>query len=113
MSPKIDPGGLRERLGRLLRATSAPRALQKRSWKALEKGIKNKRELNTKIDKQVSPKWARGGPSFRWVGGRGGGQQRLLESDRNWQESTESISNALLPARGAADLKGSVLPADP
>ena len=31
MSPKIDPGGLRERLGRLLRATSAPRALQKRS----------------------------------------------------------------------------------
>ena len=33
MSPKIDPGGLRERLGRLLRATSAPRALQKRSWR--------------------------------------------------------------------------------
>ena len=39
------------------------------------------------------------------VGGRGGGQQRLLESDRNWQESAESVSNALLPARGAADLK--------
>ena len=39
------------------------------------------------------------------VGGRGGGQQRLLESDRNWQESAESIPNALLPARGAADLK--------
>ena len=38
------------------------------------------------------------------VGGRGGGQQRLLESDRNWQESAESVSNALLPARGAADL---------
>ena len=37
------------------------------------------------------------------VGGRGGGQQRLLESDRNWQESAESVSNALLPARGAAD----------
>ena len=27
MSPKIDPGGLRERPGRLLRATSAPKAL--------------------------------------------------------------------------------------
>ena len=37
------------------------------------------------------------------VGGRGGGQQRLLESDRNWQESAESVPNALLPARGAAD----------
>ena len=33
VSPKIDPGGLRERPGRLLRATSAPRALQKRSWR--------------------------------------------------------------------------------
>ena len=33
MSPKIDPGGLRERLGRLLRAISAPRALPKRSWR--------------------------------------------------------------------------------
>ena len=39
------------------------------------------------------------------VGGRGGGQQRLLESDRNWQESAVSVPNALLPARGAADLK--------
>ena len=37
------------------------------------------------------------------VGGRGGGQQRLSESDRNWQESAVSVSNALLPARGAAD----------
>ena len=35
------------------------------------------------------------------VGGRGGGQQRLLESDRNWQESAENIPNAPLPARGA------------
>ena len=43
--------------------------------------------------------------TFGRVGGRGGCQQRLLESDRNWQESAESISNALLPARGAADLK--------
>ena len=40
------------------------------------------------------------------VGGRGGGQQRLLESDRNWQESAVSVPNALLPARGAADIKG-------
>ena len=40
-------------------------------------------------------------PVILWrVGGRGGGQQRLLESDR---KSAESISNALLPARGAAD----------
>ena len=37
------------------------------------------------------------------VGGRGGGQQRLLESDRNCQESVESIPNPLLPARRAAD----------
>ena len=45
-------------------------------------------------------------PLILWrVGGRGGGQQRLLESDRNWQESAESVPNALLPARGAADLK--------
>ena len=35
------------------------------------------------------------------VGGRGGGQQRLLESDRNWQESAVSIPNALFfSARG-------------
>ena len=39
------------------------------------------------------------------VGGTRRCQQRLLESDRNWQESAESIPNALLPARGAADLK--------
>ena len=47
------------------------------------------------------------------VGGRGGGQQRLLESDRNWQESAVSVPNALLPARGAADLKASPHAADP
>jgi len=47
------------------------------------------------------------------VGGRGGGQQRLLESDRNWQESAVSVSNALLPARGAADLKATASAADP
>ena len=47
------------------------------------------------------------------VGGRGGGQQRLLESDRNWQESAESVPNALLPARGAADLKAPPHAADP
>ena len=43
------------------------------------------------------------------VGGTRRCQQRLLESDRNWQESAESVPNALLPARGAADLKGSAL----
>ena len=47
------------------------------------------------------------------VGGRGGGQQRLLESDRNWQESAESIPNDLLPARGAADLRATASAADP
>ena len=47
------------------------------------------------------------------VGGRGGGQQRLLESDRIWQESAVSVSNALLPARGAADLKATASAADP
>ena len=47
------------------------------------------------------------------VGGRGGGQQRLLESDRNWQESAVSIPNALLPARGATDLKATASAADP
>ena len=40
------------------------------------------------------------------VGGTRRCQQRLLESDRNWQESAESIPNALLPARGAADILG-------
>ena len=39
----------------------------------------------------------------RRVGGTRRCQQRLLESDRNWQESAESVSNALLLARGAAD----------
>ena len=43
--------------------------------------------------------------TFGRVGGQGGGHRRLLESDRNWQESAVSIPNALLPARGAADLK--------
>ena len=47
------------------------------------------------------------------VGGTRRCQQRLLESDRNWQESAESVPNALLPARGAADLKASPHAADP
>ena len=51
------------------------------------------------------------------ISGRVGGtrrcQQRLLESDRNWQESAESVPNALLPARGAADLKATASAADP
>ena len=40
-------------------------------------------------------------------------RRRHLESDRNWQESAESVSNALLPARGAADLKATASAADP
>ena len=60
-----------------------------------------------KIDKDCDMGRPKGRLDDFWgrVGGRGGGQQRLLESDRNWQESAESIPNALLPARGAADLK--------
>ena len=58
-----------------------------------------------KIDKVGGLGRPRGECAQIWgrVGGRGGGQQRLLESDRNWQESAESVPNALLPARGAAD----------
>ena len=68
-----------------------------------------------KIGKDCDMEWPKGrledfGGRF---GGRGGGQQRLLESDRNWQESAESVSNALLPARGAADLKATASAADP
>ena len=60
-----------------------------------------------KIDKDCDMGRPKGRLDDFWgrVGGRGGGQQRLLESDRNWQESAVSIPNALLPARGAADLK--------
>ena len=59
-----------------------------------------------KIDKDCDMGWPKGRlDDFGGrVGGRGGGQQRLLESDRNWQKSAESVPNALLPARGAADL---------
>ena len=60
-----------------------------------------------KIDKDCDMGRLKGRLHDFWgrVGGRDGDQQRLLESDRNWQESAESIPNALLPARGAADLK--------
>ena len=60
-----------------------------------------------KIDKVGGLGRPRGECAQIWgrVGGQGGGHRRLLESDRNWQESAESISNALLAARGAADLK--------
>ena len=51
--------------------------------------------------------------TFGRVGGQGGGHRRLLESDRNWQESAESISNALFPARGAADYRLKPHAADP
>ena len=43
--------------------------------------------------------------TFGRVGGTRRCQQRLLESDRNWQESAESVSNALLPARGGGGFK--------
>ena len=68
-----------------------------------------------KIDKVGDMGRPRGECAQIWgrVGGRGGGQQRLLESDRNWQESAVSIPNALLPARGAADLKATASAGDP
>ena len=68
-----------------------------------------------KIDKvgDMGRPRAKNPATFGRVGGRGGGQQRLLESDRNWQESAVSIPNALLPARGAADLKATASAADP
>ena len=48
------------------------------------------------------------------VGGQGGGHRRLLESDRNWQESDNASRTPCTPKRrGAADFKGSALPADP
>ena len=47
------------------------------------------------------------------VGGTRRCQQRLLQADRNWQESAENVPNALLPARGAADLKATASAADP
>ena len=47
------------------------------------------------------------------VGGRGGGQQRLLESDRNWQESAESVPNALLPEGGRRIVRATASAADP
>ena len=68
-----------------------------------------------KIDKVGDMGRPRGECAQIWgrVGGRGGGQQRLLESDRNWQESAVSVPNALLPARGAADLQATASAADP
>ena len=64
MSPKIDPGGLRERLGRLLRATSAPRALQKRSWRppgAEKETWELPRAPLGEISNEISKKVASGG----------------------------------------------------
>ena len=61
MAPKIDPGGLRERLGQLLRATCAPRTFQKRSWRALKKAFKTKEKLETTFCQKLAKKWLRGG----------------------------------------------------
>ena len=46
------------------------------------------------------------------VGGQGGGHRRLLESDRNWQESDNASRTPCTP-KGGGGLKGSALPADP
>ena len=45
-------------------------------------------------------------PVILWrVGGRGGGQQRLLESDRNWQESDNASRTPCTP-KGGGGFKG-------
>ena len=49
---------------------------------------------------------------LRRVGGQGGGHRRLLESDRNWQESDNAFRTPCTP-KGGGGLKGSALPADP
>ena len=46
------------------------------------------------------------------VGGQGGGHRRLLESDRNWQESDNAFRTPCTP-KGGGGFKGSALPADP
>ena len=64
-------------------------------------------KIETEAEKSVSP-W--------WVGGRGGVQQRLLESARigKSQQEARSIRHASCPCKqGAADLNGSAIPADP
>ena len=64
-----------------------------------------KSRLKTNKDGDMGRPKAKVQATFGRVGGTRRCQQRLLESDRNWQESAESVPNALLPARGAADLK--------
>ena len=66
-----------------------------------------------KIDKVGGLGRPRGECAQIWgrVGGQGGGHRRLLESDRNWQESDNAFRTPCTP-RGAADLMGSALPAD-
>ena len=76
------------------------------------KKLSSKKASEIKKNQTLRPR-TKNAATFGRVGGTRRCQQRLLESDRNWQESAESISNALLPARGAADLKGSALPAEP
>ena len=46
------------------------------------------------------------------VGGQGGGHRRLLESDKNWQESDNAFRTPCTP-KGGGGLKGCALPADP
>ena len=50
--------------------------------------------------------------TFGRVGGQGGGHRRLLESDRNWQESDNASRTPCTP-KGGGGFKGSAVPADP
>ena len=69
MAPKINPGGLQERLGRLLRATSAPRALRKRSWRPPEAEKNFQERPWDKFPTRLAKKWTRPGPGRRcWRG---------------------------------------------
>ena len=56
MAPKIAPRGFQERLGGLLRASSAPRTFQKRSWRALRKAKEIGHNILTQFGKKVPPK---------------------------------------------------------
>ena len=64
-----------------------------------------------KIDKVGDMGRPRGECAQR-VGGQGGGHRRLLESDRNWQES-DNASRTPCTSKGAADSLRSAVTADP
>ena len=60
-----------------------------------------------KIDKvgDMGRPRAKNPATFGRVGGRGGGQQRLLESDRNWQESDKNPTRPA-PRKGGGGFNG-------